>query len=73
MDFAPITGWCQCENLCHCHDESPDKPGHEYGATFDVEDLTEVRTIFGRFVVCVDCARTCLADPDLLATPEGRP
>ena len=47
--------------------------GPGLGATFDVEDLTEVRTVFGRFVVCVDCARTCLADPDLLATPEGRP
>lgn len=47
----PMTGPCQCENRAHfgggCHD---------YGEEHDIEELTQVRTMYGRFTVCVRCA-----------------
>lgn len=52
-----ITAACTCEHVSHFEGDT-----HEYGAEFNVEDITQVRTDFGMFTVCVQCAETCLRD-----------
>ncbi len=47
----PMTAACECENVAHF--EGGDC--HAYGEELDIEDLTEVRTVYGRFTVCVGC------------------
>lgn len=58
---------CQCEHACHMHDEgrklSPNgNPGHVYGKKFYERALTHVKTPFGVFTVCPDCAQDCYAN-----------
>lgn len=56
MDVQVMTNPCECEHADHFDD----CPSHPYGKECDLERMTFVRTPFGTFTVCVDCARTHL-------------
>lgn len=53
---------CECEHAAHFHDEGKKtpfgNPGHKYGQDF--HKLESVKTPYGTFKVCVDCAVDCL-------------
>lgn len=54
---------CECEHAAHVdrNRRTPaGNPGHRYGAPFF--NLKRVRTVFGHFDVCEDCARDCLSE-----------
>lgn len=57
---------CECEHAAHMHDEEPRKntpngnPGHRYAQIFSPLYILKVRTEFGTFRVCKDCAKDCL-------------
>lgn len=60
---------CQCEHVAHLdYDKRPQpltpngNPSHKYGARFHDSYLGGVETPYGKFVVCKDCARDCLAE-----------
>lgn len=48
---------CECEHQRHFSESSHH---HDYGAK--VESVTELRTDWGTFYVCLQCADECLAD-----------
>lgn len=55
---------CECENVCHfdANEGSPNgNPGHLYGIKFYGAYMRTVRTSYGEFRVCKDCAEDCLA------------
>lgn len=60
---------CECEHAAHFFDEGPRqhtphrKPGHRYGTHFMLRVLSPLKTAYGTFTVCSDCASDCLA-PD---------
>lgn len=63
----PSDRWCQCEHRAHAAQPhnwmTPNgNPGHKYGVAFDRQQVVEVKTPFGRFTVCKDCAADCLAE-----------
>lgn len=66
MSHEPMTSQCQCEHQDHFEGDdrtrdaaaAVDARCHAYGAEIDIDHVTQVHTIFGRFTVCVDCART---------------
>lgn len=58
---------CECENIAHFHDEgkklTPNgNPSHKYGVQFARHYLEDVQTPNGRFRVCRDCERDCMAN-----------
>ena len=60
---------CQCEHACHTDKakRSPaGNPGHRYGQIFALSAERRVRTAWGTFLVCYDCAKDCLADQALI-------
>jgi hypothetical protein len=59
---------CQCEHESHHGSDklTPNgNPGHRYGVRFWPEYLINVKTIYGDFQVCKDCAEDCY-HPDRL-------
>lgn len=61
----PMTAPCECEHRDHFANPDGPPPEHPYGEEVDIEKVTQIRTIFGRFTVCVDCATTCMKDQEL--------
>ena len=54
---------CQCEHIAHfVHEElTPNgNPGHKHGTR--VYTLIPIKTEYGIFMVCEDCAQDCLLD-----------
>jgi hypothetical protein len=62
---------CRCEHIAHTAREArtPNgNPGHSYGVRFSPSLLRDLKTPYGVFRVCADCADDCLAEHD----PEPR-
>jgi hypothetical protein len=53
---------CECEHIAHFPDEQAKTPngniGHSYGKP--TGELTPIKTEWGTFKVCLDCASDCL-------------
>ena len=58
----PMTAQCECEHVDHFGHPDDRDDCHGYGQEFNLEDMTQVTTEFGRFTVCCGCAETCLKD-----------
>lgn len=63
---------CGCEHTAHFFGSTLDgprqhtphgNPGHAYGTRFVLRVLAPLKTAYGTFTVCADCASDCLA-PD---------
>ena len=55
---------CECEHVCHMDTSkrSPlGNPGHKYGAKFHSLYCEQIKTPYGTFRVCRDCAKDCYA------------
>jgi hypothetical protein len=55
---------CECEHVSHFDKKkrSPaGNPNHRYGTKFAESFITPVKTPYGTFHVCDDCAKDCLA------------
>jgi hypothetical protein len=58
---------CECEHAAHFFDDGPRQhtphgnPGHVYGTRFVPRVLSPLKTTYGTFTVCADCASDCLA------------
>jgi hypothetical protein len=59
--FPPIHS-CLCEHIAHSdrNERTPNgNPGHTYGARYHPTFLVNVKTPYGTFLVCKDCAKDC--------------
>ena len=61
-----MRNWCECEHISHLeYEKTPNgKEGHDYGIKSTI--LIPVKTPFGTFNVCPDCANDCYS-PEQLA------
>jgi hypothetical protein len=53
---------CDCEN--HAHTDKSQRtpngnPSHDYGQRFEQRAIVIVKTPYGDFAVCADCANDC--------------
>ena len=58
--------WCQCEHVAHTSEgmkaleTTPNgNAGHPYGETDENAQLVDIKTTWGTFTVCKDCAEDC--------------
>lgn len=54
---------CECEHAAHFPEDKKltlnGNPGHKYGAKFSPDYIVPVKTPYGIFRVCKDCANDC--------------
>ena len=55
---------CECEDMTHFRDDHGYKEGqrhqgHGYGEIFQLNHTEEVKTEYGKYIVCRDCAEVC--------------
>ena len=58
-------GRCQCEHESHFSDEierPANRTPHYYGVAFPASKLVEVKTVMGKYIVCLTCRDTCMKD-----------
>lgn len=63
-DVCMDTKRCECEHVAHVDrdERTPNgNPAHAYGVRFAERALETIKTTFGTFAVCRDCARDCHA------------
>lgn len=67
-----LTAKCECEHESHfCYANTPNgNPAHKYGVYYAQSFITPVKTPFGTFNVCKDCAEDCY-HPDNLELVLG--
>ena len=56
---------CACEHISHFEKlkHTPNgNPAHDYGMGFSPLFMTTVKTLYGTFRVCKDCAEDCLSE-----------
>jgi hypothetical protein len=60
---ALVTRHCECEHVAHSRNRehlTPNgNPGHKYGVRYALSYLVKVKTTYGTFEVCKDCADDC--------------
>lgn len=68
MKLLPGQRYCECEHAAHFPEDVPEtgvthtpngNPAHNYGAVFVESNVVGVRTPYGIFHVCRDCAADC--------------
>lgn len=62
-----LTSKCECEHEAHFGDgNTPNgNHGHKYGVYFAHHYIVPVKTAYGTFNVCKDCAGDCYSDENL--------
>jgi hypothetical protein len=53
---------CECEHICHLSNlrNSPNgNPGHRHGQSFDIVYVKTIKTEYGTYILCRDCADDC--------------
>lgn len=62
---------CECEHIAHASSEYPleikaltpnGNPGHEFYTQFNERAIVHVRSPYGIYRVCKDCAADCMHD-----------